>query len=135
MNEPTRQRDRLHGLAVVGIAFLTSLGISFWAKRVSEPEQGKPPAPPTTTGIVGWPNAVDPIKTLSVARSLTRRVLLRGMVIEGARSDAAGDVGEFQRGEASRLTDDIDQQGIESGPERDVGNRLRDVGRGIADHP
>jgi hypothetical protein len=87
MNEPTRQRDRLHGLAVVGIAFLMSLGISFWAKRVSEPEQGKPPAPPTTTGIVGWPNAVDPIKTLSVARSLTRRVLFRGMVIEGARSD------------------------------------------------
>ncbi|HET9931519.1 MAG TPA: hypothetical protein VFQ35_12550, partial [Polyangiaceae bacterium] len=87
MDEPTRQRDRLHGLAVVGIAFLMSLGISFWAKRVSEPEQGAPPAPPTTAGIVGWPNAVDPIKTLSVARSLTRRVLFRGMVIEGARSD------------------------------------------------
>ncbi|MGC4091356.1 MAG: hypothetical protein QM756_26455 [Polyangiaceae bacterium] len=89
MDEPTRQRDRLHGLAVVGIAFIFSLGISFWAKRVSEPEQSSPPAPPTTSGIVGWPSSVDPIKTLDTARSLTRRVLLRGMVLEGVRSDGS----------------------------------------------
>ncbi|MFZ5894076.1 MAG: hypothetical protein ACOY0T_23645 [Myxococcota bacterium] len=89
MDESTRQRDRLHGLAVVGIAFLLSLGISFWAKRVSEPEQSKPPAPPTTAGIAGWPNSVDPILTLDAARSLTRRSLFRGMVAEGVHSDGS----------------------------------------------
>ena|SRR6187455_2278981 len=89
MDESTRQRDRLHGLAVVGLAFLLSLGISFWAKRVSEPEQSKPPLPPTTAGIVGWPNAVDPVKTLETARSLTRRVLFRGMVAEGVHSNGS----------------------------------------------
>jgi hypothetical protein len=94
MDEPTRQRDRLHGLAVVGIAFLVSLGISFWAKHVSEPEQSKPPAPATTAGITGWPNAVDPVKTLATARTLTRRVLFRGMVAEGVRSDGSLPISE-----------------------------------------
>jgi hypothetical protein len=78
-----RGPDKLHGLLVVGGAFVISLGISLWAKRTSEPEQGLPPAPPTTAGIVGFPSAVDPLATLAAARDLTRRNLLRGIVIEG----------------------------------------------------
>jgi hypothetical protein len=87
-----RGPDKLHGLLVVGGAFLLSLGISLWAKRTSEPEQGRPPAPPTTQGIVGWPNAIEPIATLSAARELTRRSLLRGMVIDGVKSDGTVDL-------------------------------------------
>src|SRR5262245_33027070 len=48
--------DKLHGLLVVGGAFVLSLGISLWAKRISEPERGEPPAPPTTAGIAGYPS-------------------------------------------------------------------------------
>lgn len=87
-----RTPDRLHGLLVVSGAFLLSLAISLWAKRISEPEQGVPPAPPSTVGVVGWPGAVQPIASLPAARGLTRRDLLRGMVIEGVKSDGTLDV-------------------------------------------
>lgn len=92
-DDPARRRDRLHGLVVVGVAFLVSLGISFWAKRVSEPEQGLPPAPPTKVGVIGWPNGVDPVKTLPAARQLTRRSHLRGFVADGVREDGTLDFG------------------------------------------
>lgn len=87
-----RRSDKLHGLLVVGGAFLLSLGISLWAKRTSEPEQGRPPAPPTTDGVVGWPSAIRPLETLPAARELTRRNLLRGIVIDGVKSDGTLDV-------------------------------------------
>lgn len=87
-----RTSDKLHGLLVVGAAFLISLGISLWAKRISEPEQGSPPAPPTTEGVVGWPSAIRPLETLATARELTRRNQLRGIVIEGVKSDGTLDM-------------------------------------------
>lgn len=87
-----RGPDKLHGLLVVGGAFVLSLGISLWAKRISEPEQGQPPAPPTTAGIVGFPSAVDPLATLAAARELTRRKLLRGIVIEGVTGNGTVDL-------------------------------------------
>lgn len=88
----SRGPDKLHGLLVVAGAFLVSLGISLYAKRVSEPEQGRPPAPPSSVGVIGWPNAVQPLATLSAARDLTRRNLLRGIVMEGVKSDGTLDV-------------------------------------------
>lgn len=87
-----RRRDKLHGLAVVVLAFLVSLGISLFAKRISEPEQGRPPEPPTADGVIGYPAAVDAAATLVAARSLTRRSQLRGFVAEGVRSDGTLDV-------------------------------------------
>lgn len=87
-----RRRDKLHGLLVVAVAFLVSLGISLWAKRVSEPEQGSPPAPPTPVGVIGYPAAVDAAATLVAARKLTRRSLLRGFVVEGVKPDGSVDV-------------------------------------------
>ena len=86
-----RVRDRRIGLTVVAVAFVLSLGISLWAKRASGPELGAAPAPPTTVGIFGWPNQIDALKTLPVARGLTPRTLLRGIVIEGARNDGTVD--------------------------------------------
>lgn len=88
----SRSRDKLHGLLVVAAAFLASLAISLWAKHVSEPEQGRPPAPATTVGIVGWPKAVDVVATLPAARGLTRRTQLRGFVADGVHSNGTIDM-------------------------------------------
>jgi hypothetical protein len=88
---PFMSRDKVHGLAVVGAAFLLSMVISLWAKRVSEPERGEPPAPPSTIGVSGWPHQVDALATLKAARDLTRRTRLRGLVMEGVKSDGSID--------------------------------------------
>jgi len=88
----SRSRDKLHGLLVVGVAFVASMGISLWGKHVSEPEQGSPPGPPTRLGITGWPNEVDPLKTLQTARGSTRRSLLRGIVMLGVPPNGALDL-------------------------------------------
>lgn len=90
--ERLRSSDRVRGLLVVAVAFLASLGISLWAKRVSEPEQSKPPLPPTSAGVVGWPNQVDAVATLRTAQTLTRRISLRGFVAEGVKSDGTIDM-------------------------------------------
>lgn len=86
------RRDRVVGLGIVAFAFLLSLAISLWAKRRSEPERTLPPAPPTTENIQGWPSAVDPVKNLARAREVTKRLLLRGFVAEGVRSDGTVDL-------------------------------------------
>lgn len=90
--DAARRRDKRIGLAMIAGAFVLSLLISLWAKRVSGPELGMAPAPPTTVGIPGFPNQVDPLKVLPMARELTPRPLLRGIVVEGAASDGTVDV-------------------------------------------
>jgi hypothetical protein len=89
-----RRRDRTVGLMIVAGAFAGALCISWWAKIKSRPETSEPPGPPTTEGIVGFPEKVDPIHTLPVVRGLTKRVLLRGIVMEGVKSDGSVDVSE-----------------------------------------
>jgi hypothetical protein len=90
--EAARKRDKWIGLAMVAGAFVVSLIISLWAKRVSGPELGMAPAPPTTVGIPGFPESVEPLKALALARELTPRPFLRGLVVEGAKSDGTVDV-------------------------------------------
>jgi hypothetical protein len=89
-----RRRDRVIGLLIVAVAFAAALGLSYWAKIASRPETSAPPGPPTTDGVIGYPSAVDPVKTLPLARAATKRVLLRGFVAEGVRSDGTVDLGE-----------------------------------------
>lgn len=93
---PERKRDRLQGLSMVGAAFFVCLGISYWAEKKSQPEVSEPPGPPTTEGVKGFPNAVDPLGTLPAARALTRRPLLRGFIADGVRSDGTLDVSDGQ---------------------------------------
>lgn len=92
--EPDLRRDRVIGLGIVAVAFALALGISYWAKLRSRPETSEPPGPPTTEGIAGWPDRVDPVRALSVARDLTKRTLLRGIVINGVTSDGRVDLTE-----------------------------------------
>jgi len=87
-----RRADRLRGLVIVGLTFVLCLLLSVWAKRRARPELSVPPAPPTTVGIVGFPNQVDVVKTLAQARTLTPRTLLRGIAADGVKSAGYVDV-------------------------------------------
>ncbi|MES1176855.1 MAG: hypothetical protein ABUL62_21210 [Myxococcales bacterium] len=88
----SRRADRLRGLVIVGSAFVLCLLLSVWAKRRSAPVFSAPPAPPSTVGIVGFPTAVVPTKTLARARELTPRNLLRTIAADNVKSDGTVDV-------------------------------------------
>jgi hypothetical protein len=87
-----RRADRIRGLVIVGLTFVLCLLVSVWAKRRARPEVSAPPAPPTTVGVVGFPQHVDAVKTLASARALTPRGLLRGITADGVTSDGLVDV-------------------------------------------
>src|SRR5688500_624882 len=89
-----RRRDRTIGLLIVAVAFAGALCISWWAKVQSRPETSDPPGPPTTEGIVGFPEGVDAVKTLPAARKLTKRDLVRGFVGAGVTSGGTVDRSE-----------------------------------------
>ncbi len=91
-NDPARRRDKLLGLLIIAGAFAISLGISLWAKQRSRPELAKPPAPPTTAGVVGFPKAVDAIATLPAARAVTPRPALLGIALERVGPNGTVDV-------------------------------------------
>jgi len=87
-----RQTDRLRGLIVLGLTFVLCLAISIWAKRRSMPVLSTPPGPPSPVGVVGFPNAVDAVKTLSRARQISQRSLLRSITADSVKSDGTVDV-------------------------------------------
>ncbi|HEY3498537.1 MAG TPA: hypothetical protein VGK73_27790, partial [Polyangiaceae bacterium] len=82
-----RSRDKRIGMGVVALSFVVGLSISYWAKIASRPETSEPPGPPTKEGVVGYPEHVDVVATLAAARTLTKRALLRGISVEGVKSD------------------------------------------------
>lgn len=93
-HDRARKRDRRVGLFIISVAFVAALCISWMAKEASRPETSEPPGPPTTTGVVGYPAEVDPIKTLPAARKLTERTILRGIDATGVKSDGTVDLSE-----------------------------------------
>jgi len=93
-DDATRRKDRLIGLVIVGVSFALALAVSGWAKVASRPETSAPPGPPSIEGIVGWPEAVDPVRTAARARELTKRMFFRGFVAEYVRTDGTVDLSE-----------------------------------------
>jgi hypothetical protein len=87
-----RRRDRLRGLVIVGLTFVLCLLISAWAKRRSLPVLSTPPAPVSPVGVVGYPNAVDAVKSLAQARKISQRNLLRSITADNVKSDGTVDV-------------------------------------------
>ncbi|MEI9939790.1 MAG: hypothetical protein WDO69_21430 [Pseudomonadota bacterium] len=87
-----RRTDRLRGLVIVGLTFVLCLLISVWAKRRSLPVMSTPPGPPSPAGVVGFPHAVDAVKTLARARQISQRNLLRSVFADGVKSDGTIDV-------------------------------------------
>lgn len=73
---------------------MVCLALSLWAKEKSRPETSEPPGPPTVDGIIGYPNAVDPVNTYGAVRKLTKRQALRGIVFESVQSNGTIDVSE-----------------------------------------
>jgi hypothetical protein len=92
-----RRADRMRGLIIVGLTFVLCLLVSVWAKRRARPEVSAPPAPPTTVGVVGFPQHVDVVKTLASARLLTPRGLLRGISADFVTTDGLVDVSDTGR--------------------------------------
>jgi hypothetical protein len=92
--DDARRRDRTWGLVIVGATFALCLPVSAWVRRASRPELSVPPAPPTPAGVAGFPKAVDCVKTLATARGITRRGMLRGIVLDGVHSDGTVDVSD-----------------------------------------
>ncbi len=93
-DERKRRRDKVIGLLIVAISFAVCLALSIWAKEKSRPETSEPPGPPTVTGIVGYPEAVDAVASLPAARKLSKRPILRGIVLDAVQSDGRIDVSE-----------------------------------------
>lgn len=120
--DAARRKDRWIGLAIIVATFAATMGLSVWAKHRSRPETSGPPAPPTTEGLSGYPNAVDPIASLSVARELTRRRILRGISMEGVRADGTIDLAEGP-GRARYAFQSLPGEGPQ--PARDVGTLPR----------
>jgi hypothetical protein len=89
-----RKRDKILGMAIVGVTFAVGIVVSLWAKQLSRPETSAPPGPPTVEGIRGYPDRVDVTATLAGARKVTKHTLLRGISAEGVRSDGTVDLSE-----------------------------------------
>ena len=87
-----RKRDRTKGILIVGSAFLAALTISWWANKTSMPPTSAQPEPPTVEGVLGYPNAVDPLEMLAAASALTERKELRGIVAVGVNQEGTVDV-------------------------------------------
>jgi len=116
-----RRADRIRGLVIVGLTFVLCLLLSLWAKRRALPEVSVPPAPPTTVGIVGYPKAVDAVKSLALARGLTPRNLLRGISADWV--DSAGLVDVSTNGRVKYWFQSAPGQGPQ--PKREPGTLAR----------
>lgn len=89
---PLDSRDRAVGLGVIAVSFVVALGISARAKEASMPVLASEPAPPSSTGIVGFPAAVKPLALADAARALTSREQLVGIAIAGVKADGTVDL-------------------------------------------
>jgi hypothetical protein len=87
-----RRADRIRGLVIVGLTFVLCLLLSLWTKRRAAPASAFELAPPTTVGLAGFPAAVDPVKALALARTLTPRSLLRGISADWVSTTGTTDV-------------------------------------------
>lgn len=113
-----RRRDKLRGLVIIGSTFVACILLSVWGKTAAEPEASLPPRPPSTEGIPGWPDKVDPFASLALARGTSQRDLLRGIVAEHVASDGTVD---FKKGAGSVRYSFQSEPGHGPQPPRDPG--------------
>ncbi len=93
-------RDQAFGFAALACSFCAALAISWKASRAVQPDVAVPPGPPSTEGLAGFPESVDPAGSLARARALTRRRDLRRVLATGV--DARGVVDLTQPGAGVR---------------------------------
>lgn len=85
-------RDRMLGLGLIFASFVVALGVSWLAKEAAMPRLALPPAPPSTTGIDGFPSAVAPLAVFETAKALTVRDKFVGMALSSVKADGTIDV-------------------------------------------
>lgn len=88
------KRDRMAGFAIIFIAFSAALVISWKASEAVKPNVAAPPGPPSSEGLAGYPDRVDPLAALATARTLTERQQLRRIMMHGVRPDGTVDVAD-----------------------------------------
>lgn len=89
---PAPKRDRALGFSIIAVAFCAALVISWKASDAVKPNVAPEPGPPTSEGLVGYPDRVDPVGTLGAARALTGRAQLRRIVAAGVAADGSVDL-------------------------------------------
>lgn len=91
---PAVKRDRMMGFSIIFIAFSAALIISWKASEAVKPNVAAVPGPPTSEGLAGYPDRVDPLAALAAARSLTERLQLRRIVAHGVSPDGTVDLAD-----------------------------------------
>jgi hypothetical protein len=89
---PVHKRDRVAGFSIIFVAFSAALVISWKASDAVKPNVAAPPGPPTSEGLAGYPNQVEPVAALSSARGLTQRGQLRRIVAAGVGAQGTVDL-------------------------------------------
>jgi hypothetical protein len=85
-------RDRLVGFAIIGVAFLGALAISWKSSQSVRPSVAEEPGPPTSDGLMGYPDRIDAVQALERAEALTERRQLRRLWASGVASDGTIDL-------------------------------------------
>jgi hypothetical protein len=84
--------DRVAGFSIIAVVFCAALVISWKASQAVRPNLAPEPGPPTSDGLVGFPERVDPLATLPLAEGLTERRQLRRIVATSVASDGTVDL-------------------------------------------
>ncbi len=85
-------RDRKIGFSILFIAFCAALIVSWKAGEAVRPKVAEPPGPPTSEGLAGFPEHVDPLAALELAHTLTEREQLRRILLQGVGADGTVDM-------------------------------------------
>src|SRR5689334_4624417 len=88
------ERDRLAGFSIILTAFCAALVVSWKASEAVRPNLAATPAPPTSAGLAGFPQHVDPLAALPLAHSLSEREQLRRIIISSVGSDGTVDLAQ-----------------------------------------
>jgi hypothetical protein len=84
--------DRVAGFSILAVVFCAALVISWKASQAVRPNLAPEPGPPTSEGLAGFPERVDPLATLLLAEGLTERTQLRRIVATSVASDGTVDL-------------------------------------------
>jgi hypothetical protein len=86
------ERERIAGFSIIFLAFCAALVVSWKASEAVRPNLAEVPAAPTSEGLRGFPERVDPLPALQRARALTEREQLRRITINQVGSDGTVDL-------------------------------------------
>src|SRR5262245_40501566 len=84
--------DRVAGFSIIFVSFCAALVVSWKASERVRPNLAAHPAPPTSEGLDGFPQRVDPLAALPLAHALSEREQLRRISLSGVGKDGTVDL-------------------------------------------